>query len=153
MIRVGLDTNFLAYLSGVVKLSSDEERVVASRNMVDTLLANGATMVVTTQAFGELYNVLIRSSSTREDALRIVQRFKSKFETITASIDTFDSALIFATNHQFQIWDALIVTAYEQAGCTLVLSEDMQDGFKVGSMVIANPFADKVNPKLARLLA
>jgi predicted nucleic acid-binding protein len=146
-----LDTNILVYLAQVVRGTNDDVKVAATQSLV-ARLANGCELCVPTQAFGEFYTVLVRSGHARQAALDIVQDARDIFETLPVPIDIFDDALIFATNHQFQIWDALIVTACEQAGCTLLLSEDMQDGFKVDTMVITNPFAEKLHPKLARLL-
>jgi predicted nucleic acid-binding protein len=151
MIQIGLDTNILAYLSGVARLEKDQEKVLQIQTLFGSL-ADSASFFVPTQAFGELYIVLQRIGHSRAKALSIIQDFQRDVETLSISIETFDTALIFATRHQFQIWDALIVMSCEQAGCTLLLSEDMQDGFKVGSTEIANPFATKLNPKLTRLL-
>jgi predicted nucleic acid-binding protein len=150
-MRIGLDTNILVYLAEVVRGPRDDDRVATIQSIV-VRLASEIELCVPTQVFGELYAVLLRCGHSRQAALEIVRDFRRNFEALPIPLETFDEALVFATNHQFQIWDALIVTACEQAGCTLLLSEDMQDGFKVGSTVIANPFADKLNPKLARLL-
>jgi hypothetical protein len=37
-------------------------------------------------------------------------------------------------------WDSLIVEAALQAGCTQLLTEDMQDGLVIDRMTIRNPF-------------
>lgn len=41
---------------------------------------------------------------------------------------------------QFSFYDALVVAAALQAGCTRLLSEDMQHGRQIGSLRIQNPF-------------
>ena len=38
-------------------------------------------------------------------------------------------------------WDAAILAAAQQSGCTLLLSEDMTDGETYGSVTVRNPFA------------
>ena len=68
-------------------------------------------------------------------------------------IFTFAAALDLVIEHRLQFWDALIVNAAAEAGCTLLLSEDMQDGFMIRGVTIVNPLADKPHEKLARLLA
>ena len=40
----------------------------------------------------------------------------------------------------FSFWDSLIVEAALQAGCSTLLTEDMQDGFIIDAMQIRNPF-------------
>jgi hypothetical protein len=39
------------------------------------------------------------------------------------------------------IWDAIILAAASEAGCRVLLSEDMQEGFTWGGVTIINPFA------------
>lgn len=65
---------------------------------------------------------------------------------------TLDTAAILCGRHQFVIWDALVVAAAVEAGCRLLLSEDMQNGFVWRGLTIANPFAVEPHPLLASLL-
>lgn len=41
---------------------------------------------------------------------------------------------------QLSFWDAMIVTAAQNAGATTLLSEDMQHGRRIGTLQIVNPF-------------
>jgi predicted nucleic acid-binding protein len=38
------------------------------------------------------------------------------------------------------LWDALIAQAAVAANCSLLLTEDLQDGLRVGDLIIKNPF-------------
>jgi predicted nucleic acid-binding protein len=40
----------------------------------------------------------------------------------------------------FSWWDSLIVSAAQRANCDFLLSEDLQDGQKIGALTISNPF-------------
>ena len=64
----------------------------------------------------------------------------------------FRAAIDLATDHSLQIWDALIINVAAEAGCTLLLSEDIQPGFAWRGVTVANPFADPLEPTLARAL-
>jgi predicted nucleic acid-binding protein len=44
------------------------------------------------------------------------------------------------------------VTAAVDAGCALLISEDMQDGFVTRGLTIVDPFASTLHPKLAAML-
>ena len=57
-----------------------------------------------------------------------------------------------AATHRLQIWDALILATAAGAGCRLLLSEDMQDGFVWKGCTVANPFAAPLHPLLADAL-
>ena len=78
MIRVGLDTNILAYLAGVDRGAQDAEKIRRARDVVAEL---GKTVwfVVPTQVLGELFNVLTRTGTSREAAKAIVVRFHDTF--------------------------------------------------------------------------
>jgi predicted nucleic acid-binding protein len=57
-----------------------------------------------------------------------------------------------ATDHRLGIWDAVILSASSQAGCRLLLSEDLQDGFTWGGVTVVNPFAAERHALLEALL-
>jgi predicted nucleic acid-binding protein len=46
------------------------------------------------------------------------------------------------------LWDAVILAASAAAGCRLLLSEDLQDGFTWGSVSVTNPMATTLHPLL-----
>ncbi len=62
------------------------------------------------------------------------------------------SAVDLAVHHQLGIWDAVMLAAASEAGCRLLLSEDMQDGFTWGGVTVANPFATPRHPLLDAML-
>ncbi len=62
------------------------------------------------------------------------------------------AALNLASVHRLQIWDAVILSAAASAGCRVLLSEDLQDGFTWNGVTVVNPFAPEPNALLAELL-
>ena len=57
-----------------------------------------------------------------------------------------------ATDHQLSIWDALIMAVSDKAGCRLLLSEDLQEGFTWGGLTVTNPFSSPMHELLSALL-
>ena len=54
---------------------------------------------------------------------------------------TQDAALALGETDNFSVYDALIVAAALQTGCTILWSEDMQNGRRVADrLTIRNPF-------------
>jgi predicted nucleic acid-binding protein len=49
-------------------------------------------------------------------------------------------ALSSAAQWNISYWDAAIVEAAREAGCSTLLSEDLQDGMDFGGVRIVNPF-------------
>jgi predicted nucleic acid-binding protein len=57
-----------------------------------------------------------------------------------------------ATDHQLGIWDAVIVSAASQAGCRLLLTEDLHEGFTWAGVTVTNPFSSPRHALLNALL-
>lgn len=57
------------------------------------------------------------------------------------TVELHKSALKLAALHRYHIYDALILAAALQSGCSTLYSEDMQDGQKIGPLTIRDPFA------------
>lgn len=55
-------------------------------------------------------------------------------------IETHLRALRISGKYGFSIWDGLIVAAAKEAGCTTLLTEDLQHGQVVEGLRIENPF-------------
>jgi predicted nucleic acid-binding protein len=56
------------------------------------------------------------------------------------TMQTHEAAMSLARQHNFNIYDALIVAAALRAKCRLLLTEDMADGMTIGELTIRNPF-------------
>ena len=112
-----------------------------------------AICIAPQQVLGELYNVLVKSNGDRESARTRLHAFIEEFETAVADVKTFTDAIELATEHRLQFWDSLILATAASAGCSLLLSEDMQDGFAWRGVTVVNPFAAKMHKRLARVLA
>jgi predicted nucleic acid-binding protein len=150
--RIAFDTNVLAYVAGVDRHADDAVKIDASRALLKQLRGRAA-LVVPVQVLGELYVVLTRSGASRDEARDAVLRMAQVFGTADSNASAFLSALDLATTHKLQFWDSLIVNAAAEAGCTLLLSEDMSDGFSWRGTVVVNPFATSLDERLTRLIA
>ena len=144
---IATDTNVLGYAEGGDDLrKSDIARLWLSGFEGDLILPS--------QVAGELYNVLTRKfRRSKSAAAARIRGWRELSIFQTATPEDFDDALSLASEHNFQIWDALIVVTAASAGCRLLLSEDMQDGFVYRGVTVANPFAETLHPLLASVLA
>jgi predicted nucleic acid-binding protein len=148
---IGLDTNFLAYLAGVDRSDADKGKIANSRKLI-AQLAGQVELIITAQALGELFVVLMRAGTSREEAQSIITTFSDEMARVGTTPEIFDKALALAANHKMQIWDSLIVTASAEAGCTVLLSEDMQHGSRIGTITIINPFVEPLHSDLVQLI-
>jgi predicted nucleic acid-binding protein len=51
------------------------------------------------------------------------------YAIVDTSLAVMAAAMDLAVDHHLSVWHAVIVAAAAEAGCRLVLSEDMQEGF------------------------
>ncbi len=56
------------------------------------------------------------------------------------TFDTHTLAVNIAKRYRYSIYDGLILAAATEASCSILYSEDMQDGQRVSSVTIKNPF-------------
>lgn len=150
-MKVALDSNILLYVARVWKVQSDEEKS-AKLDPILLALFDHAEIVVPLQVFGECYTVMHRYGYPREQCRAIIADWRAQFASVAVGSDSFDSALDLATEHKLQFWDALILNAAADAGCALLLSEDLQSGFKWRGLRVVNPFAKRMDVRLKRLI-
>jgi predicted nucleic acid-binding protein len=61
-------------------------------------------------------------------------------DPVSLTEDLHRSAVEISARYGFHIYDSLILAAAMEAGCTTLLTEDMQDGQVVDGVRIENPF-------------
>jgi predicted nucleic acid-binding protein len=149
--RVAYDTNILVYIQGVENHPDDLAKIESARSMHENL-AETCTCVAPQQALGELYSVLVRATRNRDFAREQLLRCFEEFDVAPPDSGTFADAIDLATEHKLQLWDALIIATAASGGCSLLLSEDMQDGFAWRGVTVVNPFAKKMHKRLKRVL-
>ncbi|MCX5512148.1 VapC toxin family PIN domain ribonuclease [Kaistia algarum] len=111
-------------------------------------------VIVPAQMLGELFNVLLRKAvRTRVEARDAVLAWQESYKIIETSSDGLVAATDLAADHQFAIWDAVILSAASRTGCCLLLTEDMQDGFTWGGVTVVNPFGEEVHSLLGAVIA
>jgi predicted nucleic acid-binding protein len=151
MSRVALDTNILVYLAGLGRSESDAPKIDQARQLVGQLSVS-STLVAPAQTLGELYVVALRAGLAPVEARALILEFSATFLSAPTGAGTALAAADLAVDHKLQFWDAVIVTAAAEAGCSILLSEDMQHSFVARGLTIVSPFADPPHPKLAALL-
>ncbi len=129
--EVFLDTNVLLYL-----LSGDADKA----ERAEELMASGG--VVSIQVLNEFASVASRKFGMAWPEIReILDVVRAVCSTQPLSVETHDRGLGIAERYGFTVYDSMIVAAALLAGCTILLSEDFQDGQQIGDqLVVRNPF-------------
>lgn len=145
---LALDTNILVYAEGV----NDADKRDQILNLLERL--PGESIVLPVQALGELFHVLVRKAKwSPASAREVVLGWRDAYRTIDTSFEVLAGATQLAQDHQFAIWDGVILSAAAEAGSRLLLSEDLQAGFTWRGVTIVNPFTQPRAELLAAFLA
>jgi len=137
--RFFLDTNIFVYSfdrgsAGKARLATQLiHRAVATRK--------GA---VSYQVVQEFFNVALRRFAQPMTVAEAEQYLGTVFRPLLAvqsSQALYAEALHLNDKHRISWYDALIVAAANEAGCSLLYTEDLQSGRRFGDLRIESPFA------------
>jgi predicted nucleic acid-binding protein len=136
-VRVALDSNVIIYAEGL----TDMQKRGRALDMVEAIPATD--LLIPLQSAGETLRWLAgKGGLGKEAATARASRWTARYPTQETDLDVFDGACELVSKHGFQVWDAIILSAARAGGASVLLSEDMQDGFKWRGVTVANPFAD-----------
>jgi predicted nucleic acid-binding protein len=130
------DTNVLVYA-----LVNRAGSILDPRTeMAEERLSHGG--VVSVQVLNEFADVaswkLRMGWDAVEEYLEAINALCGRAIPLTTEIHT--GAIDISRRYGFRIYDALILAAAIQAGCTIVYTEDMQHGQTIDNVTIVNPF-------------
>ena len=136
--RVFLDTNIFIYAAG--REGGVKEKIA------DQLIGEAITRgngVVSYQVVQEFLNVALKKFATPftvEQSQRFLSvTFRPMF-AVQSSLGLYSDALGIYSRYRTSWYDALILAAASEAQCSVLYSEDMHAGTKVGGVRIENPF-------------
>jgi predicted nucleic acid-binding protein len=78
--------------------------------------------------------------ATPHEARRFLDTVLAPLWSIAPSPALYADTLDIGERYRFSFYDSLIVAAAASAGCTRLLSEDLQPGQTIGTLTITNPF-------------
>lgn len=147
-MTIAIDTNVLAYAEGTNGAAMKNRAL----DLIERLPAD--SVVVPAQVLGELFNVLVRKAGRPPTVAReAILTWQDAHDVVPTSSTVMARAADLAADHRLGIWDAVILAASAEAGCRLLLSEDLQHGFTWSGVTVVNPFAEEPHPLLGALLA
>ena len=144
-MRVTLDSNLLVYAADV----DAGQRHRQSLGIVDRAVR--ADCVLALQCLAEFYYVTTRKEKlTLTQAAAFVADWRDAVMVCGATTETLTDAV---AAHHLPFWNAMLWAAVQQAGCDLLLTEDFQDGRRLGAVTFVNPFDPANAEVLERALA
>ncbi|MBX9915823.1 MAG: PIN domain-containing protein [Nitrosomonas sp.] len=135
-----IDTNIFIYLFDE---TDDRKRAIAEKLIQQALETRNAC--ISYQVIQETLNVVTRklpSPMSTENARRFLEQILIPLWQTTPSLALYQQGLELQVRCGFSFYDALIVSAALESGCTRLYTEDLQHGQQVGELLIENPFRE-----------
>ena len=133
-----VDTNVLLYAHD----DKPDQRCKIAKELVGRLW-DTRTGVVSTQVLQEFYfnaTKIYKLAMPRSEARRALAQY-ARWRVIPTDAQMIMAASLLEDEHSVSFWDALIVQAALRASARFLVSEDLQDGRRFGSLTVRNPFA------------
>jgi predicted nucleic acid-binding protein len=133
--RFFLDTNIVVY--------ADDQDAPGKQAIALRLLAQAygeSAGVVSLQVLQEYFVAATRKLGVAQADARRKVELLSRLELVRLEPPDLLAAIDLQGLHGFSFWDALVIQAALQARCTVLYSEDLQAGRRVGPLQIVNPF-------------
>ncbi len=133
-----LDTNILVYSFD----ASQPAKQNISRQLIKRGLEEGIGCI-SYQVIQEFLNVATRKFTVPiayKDSRIYLSTVLEPICEVYASIDLYHRALELVERWKYAFYDALIIAAALQNNCTILYSEDLQDGQIIQELEIVNPF-------------
>jgi len=134
-VRSFFDTNVLIY-------ADDKGAPAKQRRSLDLIEEHrrARTGVVSLQVLQEYFVTATRKLQLDARIARRKVELLAEFDVATPELADILAAIDLHRLHGFSFWDALIVRAAMQAGCSVLFSEDMQGTREIDGLHIVNPF-------------
>ncbi len=139
---VFVDTNVLVY----ARDGRDEAKHVAARTWLESLWTERSGRI-STQVVSEYYVTLtrkLRPTVDPEEAWADARRLLS-WNPQPLDVAVLAEARELQRRYRLSWWDSLVAAAASIQSCSIILSEDFQDGMIIGSARVLNPFTHHVS--------
>ena len=133
--RSFFDTNVLVY-------ADDKAAPAKQRRALDLIAEHrrARTGVVSLQVLQEYFVTVTRKLHLDPRIARRKVELIAEFDVASPEVADILAAIDLHRLHGVSFWDALVLRAAKQAGCSILLSEDMQGNREIDGVQIINPF-------------
>jgi predicted nucleic acid-binding protein len=108
-------------------------------DVLDALWTSGWG-VLSTQVLQEFYDSSTRKLKMEPGVARRIVAEYAAWPVVETTAQLIVSASLLHERHRLAFWDAMVVEAALLSGATTLLTEDLQDGRRIGGLTISNPF-------------
>ena len=108
--------------------------------ITDLMKTNNGT--ISTQVLQEYASVALRKLHQRHEIILRQLKLLESFEVVRQSPDMIRRALEIMYSYKTGFWDSCIISNAEYGNCSIIYSEDLNEGQYYSGIKIVNPFID-----------
>lgn len=131
--RIFVDTNILVYF-----ISDDKKKKLKARDII----FSSDEVFVSSQVISEFVSVCFSKKFLGPDEITsVISHYIEALNFVSVEAATIKSAVKIKKKSHSSFWDSLIVAAALENNCSILYTEDMQDGQVIdGKLTVVNPF-------------
>lgn len=135
--KIFVDTNIFIY-SAV----EDNIHLNKRKKAVELIQREEFEIVISTQVINEFYAILIKNKISDAEIQERIYELIENAVLVNVIFRTMQSAWKIRERYGFSYWDSLIVASALECNCSILYTEDLQDGQLIEKKLkIINPFA------------
>jgi predicted nucleic acid-binding protein len=125
--------------------TDDKSEPAKQKRALDLVAAHrrAGTGVVSTQVLQEYFVTVTRKLGVDARVARRKVELLAEFDVAAPGVVDILGAIDLHRLHGFSFWDSLILRSAIQSGCSVLLTEDLQESREVDGVRIVNPFATR----------
>lgn len=135
-MRSFLDTNILVYLAD----ARDARKQRIAEEYVEGAIAERLDCRISVQTLTEFTNVCLKKLMLDKSVISVFLDYFDDLQMVKTDSETVKKALEIRSRYGIQFYDAMMISAALESGCTEILSEDLNDGQDYGGVIAHNPF-------------
>jgi predicted nucleic acid-binding protein len=136
---------FIDTILFIYQLEALEERKAATADRIIRKGIETRNACISFQVVQECLNTALRNAEiplSTDETKQYLDNVLAPLFRVPASLSLYRRALDLQTRYRYGFYDSLIIAAALDAGCTLLYSEDLQDGQRIEGLTIRNPFLE-----------
>jgi predicted nucleic acid-binding protein len=133
--KIFIDSNILVY---TMDINNPNKQKIAQKIFKE--IGNNEKPVISTQVLQEFYSACTTKLKTDKLLVKNVLHSFNNMEIVQVSIDIIEQGIDVSILSQISFWDGIIIASAEHAKCSVIISEDLNNGQIIRGIEIKNPF-------------
>jgi predicted nucleic acid-binding protein len=133
--KIFLDTNILVYTVD----KHEKKKQTLARYIVKNVVEKEMP-VISTQVLQEFYSATTTKLKLDKLTAKNIMHNFHHIEIVQIDLELIEQGIDISVLSQISFWDGLIIAAAEQANCSFIYSEDLNNSQTIRGIKIINPF-------------